>query len=339
MKCAFRFAILGVASVLAALALTGCATHREDFAFLREDVVSTPGTANPQSGAATGPLLAKRDHTPGVRALVSSTVSAGFHDVYMGRTGSTSITKLNSVSGDYNAIILSRDGSMVAFTADDAETGYSHVFVASVDDVDNPTQLTTGSGFEYGLPTFSPDGTTIAANRVNDVLEFALIDIATKDITPVMPAGFDQVLFPNITSDNHLVFQGRATEDDYPAIWMSDIDGSNPVKLTNLDDLSYDWGPSLSANGQTIAFFRLGEAGADIYTIPITGESESVSPNQLTFSGHNDSLVFLNRDIVFASRMDNFDTTNLPDIYSMRSDGNGLDRLTDSQYNFLYLFD
>jgi len=120
---------------------------------------------------------------------------------------------------------------------------------------------------------------------------------------------------------------------------MSDIDGDNPVKLTNLDDLNFDWAPSLAANGQTIAFFRNGEAGADIFTIPITGESESVSPNQLTNFGHNDSLVFLNRDIVFASRKDNFDTTNLPDIYSMRSDGNDLDRLTDSQYNFLYLFD
>jgi len=217
MKSASRFTILGVAAVLAALALTGCSTHREDFVFLREDVVTT-SKAQPQLGAATGQLPAKRVHEAGVRALVSSTVSAGFHDIYMGHTGSTSITKLSSASGDYNAIILSRDGTMVAFTADDAETGYSQVFVASVNDVNNPTQLTTGSGFEYFLPTFSPDGTTIAANRFNEGLEFALIDIASKDITTVVPAGFDYMYFPNITSDNHLVFQGKATEDDNSAI-------------------------------------------------------------------------------------------------------------------------
>jgi hypothetical protein len=340
MKSALRFTILGVVAILAALALTGCASHHEDFIYLSEDL-STPGVVPSHSIAVPGQRPAELDHRVRVRAAVGADIAAGFHDVYLGRTGSQAATKLNTDSADYNGAILSRDGTMVAFTAWDTN-GYSQVFVASVDDFNNPTQLTSGTEADYYLPTWSADGATIATSAVNGIVEFALIDVATMEITTVTPVGFDGAFSPNITPDNqHLVFAGLAFEDGNPAIWMTDIDGTNPVKLTNLDDTTFDYAPSLSEDGMTIAFVRSTE-GDDIFSVPIEGESESVPATQLTDYGDiNWGHVYLSRDIAFASSHDAA-LEEMPGrhIYSMYEDGTHTLRLTEGlRFDFFAFVD
>src|SRR5262245_29715268 len=59
-------------------------------------------------------------------------------------------------------------------------------------------------------------------------------------------------------------------------LWVADIDGKNPRRLTS--DLGVESNPVFSPDGQIIAFSAQYDGNTDVYTIPVTGGS----PTRLT---------------------------------------------------------
>jgi Tol biopolymer transport system component len=327
-KKTLKFTILGGVALMVALALTGCGDSHENFVFMR-DTASGSALAHSTRSAAVGSkgstALVGHAHTARLRASVAADIAVGTNDVYKGNAGSTSITKLNSASGAYMNVRLSPDGKSVGFTAYDSN-GYLQVFIASVNNFDNPTQLTTGTTYDYFGLSFTPDGKFIVVTTYDttdgDIDTFTAINLADDTLETVTPPGFAYVWYPWVTPDNlHIVFEGLPlTGFSNAGIYMCDADGSNPVRLTNLDDLVWDWAPSLTRDGKTIAFIREEDTGDYVYSVPIEGE-DGVSATQLTDDGTDDFLEALDHQIVFESYIDNEATTGNDNIYSVRSTG------------------
>jgi Tol biopolymer transport system component len=327
LKKGLRFIILGGVALMVALALTGCGdSGHENFVFMR-DTASGATVRSARHIAAAGQKAGPVSHTARLRASVAADIAAGTMDVYKGNSRSTSITRLNSVSGDYNSVRLCPDGKTVAFTAWDSN-GWSQVYVADVHDFDNPTQLTTGTSVDYYDVNCTPDSTGVLADAYGDGQAFAWVDIATQDVGYLLPPGFDNAWFPNLTPDmNSIVFEGYPTGGTTPAIYMTDIDGNNPVQLTNLDSTYWDWSPSLSRDGKTIAFNREDGEIWNIYSVPIEGE-DVVPATQLTDDGFDNFVILPNRYAIFASYVDNVGGTFNDNMYSVRSSGGSVFRIT-----------
>jgi Tol biopolymer transport system component len=249
---------------------------------------------------------------------------------------SSTVTKLNSRSGEYNGIQLSPDKTRVVFTADDI-TGYSQIFVAVVGNFDNPTQLTSNQTVDHFLATFSPDGNTILSSVFN-----RSADLWTISMLPAVAGGTETVITnpstlqptPSFTPDGRkIVFAGVGIDG---GLFIMNLDGSGRTQLTNLNSNvnQEDFFPSVSPDGTKIAFergvFNLANDSwtYNIYVVGIGGESAANAATQLTTDGYSWGSMYAGDSIAFLSPKNNLATTRGDDIYMMSPDGSNVVQLT-----------
>src|SRR5262245_10798029 len=100
------------------------------------------------------------------------------------------------------------------------------------------------------------------------ILAMALLPLVGR----AEPSSSDTRLLSNpAVSKNNIAFV--YAED----LWVADLDGKNPKRLTS--DLGVESLPVFSPDGQTIAFSAQYDGNIDVYTIPITGGS----PKRITY--------------------------------------------------------
>ncbi len=266
---------------------------------------------------------------------VSSTVNiaTGTTDAYLVNASTGTQTKLNSLSGEYNDISLSLDGTHVVFTANDS-AGYSQIFVAAVDNFGSPTQLTSDDTKDHLNARFSLDGVAILST-VDDNGALSLSMIATAGATEsiINPPGLAKCWSPSLTLDGtRLVFEGQVNDNVNSAIYSININGAGLTQLTNPSGSYWDWRVSLSPDGTKMLFTRhLGVGGANnVYVVGIGGESATTTATQLTTDGHSWDSIYLTNYIVFVSSKDNQATTGNNNIYGMDVDGSNIVRLTNT---------
>jgi Tol biopolymer transport system component len=248
---------------------------------------------------------------------------------------SSTVTKLNSQSGEYNGIQLSPDKTRVVFTAYD-NTGYSQIFVAAVGNFDNPTQLTSSQTVDHFLATFSPDGNTILSsvfNRSAGLWTISMLPAAGGAETVIPNSSTLQPKTPSFTPDGRkIVFAGISRDG---GLFIMNLDGSGSTQLTNLNANpdQEDKYPSVSPDGTKIAFERGVFSPADdswtynIYVVGIGGESTS-NATQLTTDGYSWGSMYVGDSIAFLSAKNNLTTTHSDDIYTMSPDGSDVVQLT-----------
>jgi Tol biopolymer transport system component len=343
-KVRLAFVISPLTVVLVALTLSSCgggspvksiAPVNTSFAFLQINGSSgsaaairstvgndfrVPGRLNPSA--------------PTARTPISSTVNiaTGVVDAYLMDINTGIQTKLNSQSADYTGIQLSSDGTKVVFTANDS-AGYSQIFVADVTGFDNPTQLTSDNPNGHYLPTFSSDGSTIAASKwIYAARNSSLITVPTAGgpITEILiPFSIGDAWPGAFTPDGKsLVFEGGSG-----SIYLTNLDGSGLTRLTIEGGSYWDVGPSVSPDGAYVEFTREIGPGAslrNIYVTSITGESAAAPATQLTTDGFSWDAVYAGAGMVFVSSKDNQTTTKNDNLYKMDTDGTNVTRLTDT---------
>ncbi|MAF10866.1 hypothetical protein CMK11_10500 [Candidatus Poribacteria bacterium] len=162
----------------------------------------------------------------------------------------------------------SPDGSRIAYTRHEGRLSEVHVMDA---DGANSRPLTDGPAATE--PAWSTDGSRIA--------------YSTQDgVRMVGPDGADPVHFvrgmasdPAWSPDGQRVAY-RASDDRSPDIYVVDIDGRDPVRLTKHGGLDYE--PVWSPDGREIAFTSERDGGANIYVVDVDGRDD---PRAITRSG------------------------------------------------------
>ena len=156
-------------------------------------------------------------------------------------------------------------------------------------DGSDPTSLTNGRADEFN-PSWSPDGTKIAFDRVID---------GNSDIWVMNADGSDQTnltndaetedteLKPSWSPDGRIAFVRRSSVK--PDVWNSDVwtmnaDGSGQIRLTM--NLAEDTSPAWSPEGQYILFVSNRDGQYEIYAM----KEDGTQPIDLTNSSSASDL-------------------------------------------------
>jgi Tol biopolymer transport system component len=185
--------------------------------------------------------------------------------------------------------------------------------------------MTAGGGdlTSIGLghaPKWSPEGRSIVIDDGQHILVMHADGSDVHDITPRLVNVFS--LDPAWSPDGRwIVFASEPVGTRDAALWLVHPDGSDLHQLVNAP--GEEEHPSWSPDSRSVVFDSLPAAGPDhLYTVRIDGSDlDRVSPDALDAWGPSWST-----EDVIAFANDSSGATS--DIFTMRSDGGGLMRLT-----------
>jgi len=169
---------------------------------------------------------------------------------------------LTSLPGSEGVPSLSSDGSMVAFSYSASATDVPAIYVKPV--VGGEPLRLTERGTNAYQAAYSPDGGRVAFLRgvpgsaINDLMIVPALGGAAHRVLSLIvqapPAGAASTNLMSWTPDGRWIAVG-ATIDEKPGIWLVNIDGAPPRRLTTPTEQS-DRAPSISADGRRVAFIR-----------------------------------------------------------------------------------
>lgn len=280
-------------------------------------------------------------------------------------TTAVDTTTNQPVTAEINSIILSPDQTKAVlelYGGLDGNSGQWDIWIANSDLSANPVQITNDAYFDVE-PQFSPDGTKIVYASERPIPGETSTDCSvascqwqivvrnataggTELILPI-PVGIEYQMAPTFSPDGTkiaMMADGYFNDIPFAGILATNADGSNPQALSNplYSDACYycqDELPTYSADGSKIIFDRDDWNGAtefeDIYSMSavdgsgVTLLTDSVGLNSdpltVNISGIGERILFnSNRDNLSVTTGDGFC------IYSIKSDGTGITRLTNN---------
>lgn len=150
------------------------------------------------------------------------------------------------------------------------------------------TQVTESSDAFEGHPSFNPDGTIIAYDKVPKTYSSSYYGITSYYIASIQSSEIwlknlktgESVLLgngyqPSFSPDGKkIVFVKYSSDARSCSIWIMDIDGSNPSQITDAKK-GYAFNPRFSPNGKKIVFntVKKDKKDSDIYIIDVDGNN------------------------------------------------------------------
>ncbi len=256
------------------------------------------------------------------------------------------------VTAEFWSIVLSADGKKATFDLAgglDGNSGQWDIWVANSDGTGNPVQVTNDS-YDDAMPQFSPDGTKVVFTSYRPLLDgydhYQIVirnaDGTGEQVLP-MPPSADQTWAPTYSPDGtKIAVEAWGYDTSYfDGIFIMNADGSNAQMLTNPSSTGCDCldeTPAFTADGSKITFSR------DTYDPSADTETEDIYIMNADGTGvtkltdgvgiNSDPLAFtipgVGERILFSANRDNLTVTGSGgfDLYSMKTDGTGLTRLT-----------
>ena len=160
----------------------------------------------------------------------------------------------------------SPDGEWVVyFSVEGNNPGIKRSNPNGVDEI----QITTGSDSN---PIWSPDGRSIAFNRVGEsgAIDLIVTDIEGNEVTNLAPDEFDKTQFEWAPDSKHIVFVSESSGN--AEIYTVNPDGKDIRQLTS--NRVSDSDPRWSRDGASILFLSEGSGTFDIYSMDRNGEKQ-----------------------------------------------------------------
>jgi len=192
---------------------------------------------------------------------------------------------LNNVAGTEACPSFSPNGRHLAYSGRGGEAETFHIWVRALP-TGAPQQLTQGAANDV-CPVWSPDGSSLAFLRVTDDGEQYFVIPAAggaeRKIADTDALEESTTIRPSISwmRDGKSLAVVRSENNKPPAVFIATVDPGAPRRLTDPPaGTPGDSNPSISPDGQTVAFVRnvAGEAG-DVWLCDTSGGSL----RQLTF--------------------------------------------------------
>jgi Tol biopolymer transport system component len=226
-------------------------------------------------------------------------------DIFVGNSDGTGLVQITNDTEEDSLPQFNPEGNKVIFTSDRLgpdQYWYDFIVTRNVDGTGDQVLPLPPNAYGAWTPTYSPDGSKIAAEVWGYAQEFGWFD----------------------------------------GIFVMNADGSNPVMLTNpyTDCYCWDDAPSFTSDGTKIVFSRDDDSGdtelEDIYIINADGTGAATKLTDGT-GINSDPLVLQDPKtkvdrILFASNRDNLTSAGSSgyELYTMNVDGSGLTRLTNN---------
>jgi len=266
-------------------------------------------------------------------SIVFSSERDGNPEIYLMQEDGSAPVRLTDDPAEDSLPYCSPDGSRIVFASD--RDGTRQLYLMDIDGGDL-TRLTNNE-LSSGSPSWSPDGSKIAFSSGGNATPSNLFTIEPdgsnqRQITDVAGHNF---LSPTWSPDGSRVAAeggrlGETVETEWGEagrmqVWTFNADGSDPVRLTDVD--AYNGYPAWSPTGATIVFDSTLEGWADILSVDTTDGSVT----NLTQDPHENEFAAWSPDgsrIAFVAGRDGNN-----EIYVMDADGANPTRLTNHAAN------
>ena len=173
--------------------------------------------------------------SPGGKRIVYISEENGNRDIWIMNADGTSKAPLTLDKGMEQDPAWSPDGSMVAFSALRLQRGGNFDIWIMGSDGSNPRRLTKMGGNE-AAPNWHPDGKHISFHSDDGGnLDIYTVDIKGKKLLRTIRSS-DQESRPVFSSDGTKIAYnswGKDQPEDQTEVWIANIDGSDPYKLTH----------------------------------------------------------------------------------------------------------
>ena len=295
-----RYASLGTALLLIALALVSCSSLTQ-----------------PASKAITFDYEVDWE-TIGDRRILFKTDIDGDFDLYVADGYADQLRRITNDPYHNKYADPSPDGTQVVYSSN-RDGGDFDLFVVNIDGT-QVQQLTHNDAEDYS-PTWSPSGQHIAYEANGNPGAFFQIHIIDADGSNKRQITSDPYhnYAPDWSPDGRMVSIFSNQNQDFDIYTIDIVAGKRRLIA---DDNSYAHFPDFSPDGRTIVYQSNPEGNWNIYRVPAAGAK---APTRITFSSANDIEPDWSRDsteLLFAS-----DRNNDLDIYIMGADGNNPQRL------------
>ena len=220
---------------------------------------------------------------------------------------------------------FSPDGNRIVFAATSGEI-YN---IYEMDLNGNQTQVTFFESGDAYSPAISPDGRQIVFTREENAhLSLWLMNRDGSNIRLLYNDPVDDSLDPVWSPDGRQVLFARGFDENSRQLYIINADGTDLIQVTDMPNLRgrSDW----SSDGRSIATYAGASWAREIYIM----NSDGSNPQQITQGGNNLAPSFSPDGgwIAFTSYMDNLRDNDGCEIYTMRTDGTDIRRLTSNDY-------
>lgn len=255
------------------------------------------------------------------------TIANGTDSIVLMNNDGTGENVIANQAGWFYSVHLAPDGKKGVVVAEDAN-GVGQVYYVDLTNLNDPilTQLTNDNEWHWSAQ-ISWDGrkvvfVTYPAGSDYDQITTVTYSGSSWGPETVITTNFDAES-PTFTPSGQLVLEN----DDDDTIVLMNADGTGLKEITKASDSeTYDWTPSVSADGKTILFERDSMTSPYEYyicTVPVAGGTVT----KLTTSGYSGDPMYAGTQIVYASYLENFSKL---EIFSMNTDGSNQKQLTNN---------